>query len=104
MGHHLERETSGDGGRGATVLTLGILSIVLAGCAPAGLILGYLAFTKAKEDLPRFDRGEFPPQDRGMTQAGHICGIEGMCFSALTLLVYLFQLLFFVVAIALGGP
>jgi len=86
-------------GRGATILTLGILSLVLAGCAPAGLILGFLAHTKAKDDLPRIDAGAIDPQDRPLTKAGQVCGIVGMCLSGLILLFWIFQFAIFIFAL-----
>ena len=93
------------GGRGATVLTLGILSIVLAGCFPAGLVLGILAVLKAKEDLPRFASGEYVGEGHGLTKAGQICGIVGLCLAGLQCLVLLAQLAIMLLVVAAGaGP
>lgn len=101
--HHDGFETEPPAGRGATVLTLGILSIVFAGCSPAGLVLGWLAVAKAKHDLPRFDQGQLREEDRGLTKAGQICGIVGLCLSGLMFLIQLFQFAIFVVAIIFAG-
>lgn len=90
-------------GRGATVLTLGILSLVLSGCAPLGLILGFLAHTKAKDDLPRIDTGAIDPEERPLTKAGQVCGVVGMCLSGLILLFWIFQFVIFIVAIVFSA-
>ena len=81
-------------GRGSTVLTLGILALVFAGCFPAGLALGYLAISKAREDLPRFESGEYVGEGYGLTKAGKICGIVGMCLAGLQCVLLFGQLVF----------
>ncbi len=103
MGDDFGHETRPAEGRGATILTLGILSIVLAGCSPAGLILGYLAVSKARADLPRFESGLLREEDRGLTKAGKTCGIVGLCLSGLAFLMQMLQLVIFLFAIVFMG-
>lgn len=55
--------------RGALVLTLGILSLVMCG------FLGPVAWSMGSSDLAAIDRGELDPGGRGMLQAGRVCGI-----------------------------
>src|SRR5262249_57382223 len=69
--------------RGGTILTLGILSLVLAFCAPAGLILGILAAALGGSDLGQIRRGEMDRDGQGTTQAAQICGILGIVLSIL---------------------
>jgi hypothetical protein len=58
-------------GRGSTVLTLGILSLVL--CS----VLGPVAWAMGAEELKRIDDGHVDPLTRGTVQTGRICGICG---------------------------
>jgi hypothetical protein len=67
-------------GRGAMVLTLGILSLVL--CS----VLGPVAWAMGAEDLRRIDEGHMDPNARSMVQAGRICGICGTAVLAFGLL------------------
>ncbi len=61
--------------RGGTVLALGILAIPFA----CFLVFGILAWTMGKKDLAAMDAGQMDPMGRGITQAGKICGIVGVC-------------------------
>ena len=83
-------------------MTLGVLAIVLAGCAPVGVILGYLAWSKAQEDLAMIQAGAIRNDELSLIKAGQICGIVGMCLSGLVLLFWGFQLLVFL-AFGLGS-
>src|SRR5205085_1968353 len=56
--------------RGAAVLTLGILSLVMS-CFP----LGIAAWVMGNADLRAMHRGRMDPSGEGTTQAGRICGI-----------------------------
>jgi hypothetical protein len=56
--------------RGTTILTLGILSLVMC-----GMILGPIAWSMGNEELRRIDRGETDPSTRGNVQAGRVCGM-----------------------------
>lgn len=55
--------------RGGTILTLGILSLVLLP------ILGPFAWIMGGDDLKAMDRGTMDPSGRGSTQAGYVLGI-----------------------------
>ncbi|MBK9037523.1 MAG: hypothetical protein IPL61_40810 [Myxococcales bacterium] len=75
--------------RASTILTLGILSLVVCG------ILGPIAWSMGNADLARIDRGELDPAARGSTQAGRICG---MVASILMIIGFAFVMFFFVLA------
>ncbi|MBS1121631.1 MAG: hypothetical protein H6Q90_3859 [Deltaproteobacteria bacterium] len=72
--------------RSGTILTLGILSLVVCG------IMGPIAWAMGNEELRRIDSGTTEPGQRGSVVAGRICGIIATClmiFSAL-LIVFVF--------------
>lgn len=91
--------------RGSTVLTLGILGLVInLGCG-LGWILGLIAWTMANGDLKSMDRHEMDPTGRGLTQGGKVCGIISVVMGALGILAtiaYLVIVVIFGIAI-LGG-
>ncbi|MFG0243682.1 MAG: hypothetical protein ACF8R9_12925 [Phycisphaerales bacterium JB054] len=91
--------------RGSTVLTLGILSLVLnLGCG-IGWILGVIAWIMANGDLKSMDLHEMDPTGRGLTQGGKICGIISVVMGALGLLAtlaYIVIVVIFGIAV-LGG-
>jgi hypothetical protein len=60
--------------RGAIILTLGILSLVIA-CV--GIILGPIAWAMGSTDLVEMRAGRMDPEGEGITTAGRICGIIG---------------------------
>lgn len=66
--------------RGAIVLTLGILGLVV--CGPCGVV----AWVFANNDLREIEAGRMDPSGRQLTQAGKICGIIASCFMALAVL------------------
>jgi hypothetical protein len=74
--------------RGATVLTLGIISLVclVISCVPVGAIFGLIAWIMGRGDLHKIRRGEMDPNGQGMTQAGWICGILGTALNGLATL------------------
>jgi hypothetical protein len=74
--------------RGAVVLALGIISLALiaALCAPVGAILGLVAWIMGQTDLRKMKSGQMDDQNRGMTQAGWICGILGTVLNSLLML------------------
>jgi hypothetical protein len=74
--------------RGIMVLTLGILSMVLACCPLAGWALGGIAIGRANEDLREMERGEMDRAGKGLTQAGKICGIFGVVAATLAFLFH----------------
>lgn len=59
--------------RSGTILTLGILSLVL--CS----LLGPVAWSMGTEELRRIDSGHVDPMTRGSVSAGRICGIVATC-------------------------
>jgi flagellar basal body-associated protein FliL len=61
-----------EAGRGATILTLGILSVVLL-----GLIVGIPAWVMGNKDLRKIKAGTIDAKQRGLTVAGMILGIIG---------------------------
>lgn len=80
--------------RGATILTLGILSLII--CA----VLGIFAWVMANRDLRLMNAGQMDPSGRGITQAGKICGMIG------TILLCVgvgFALLYFVFVVVILG-
>ncbi len=82
--------------RGTAVLTLGII-----GCWPCmGLACAIIAIVMARKDLPEMAAGQMDPAGLGMTQAGKICGIVGVCISSAMLAFYL---VYFVVIIVVIG-
>jgi hypothetical protein len=56
--------------RGSTVLTLGILSLILC-----HIILGPIAWAMGSTDLSEMRQGRMDPDGEGLTNAGRICGI-----------------------------
>ena len=62
--------------RSSTVLTLGVLSLVVCG------MLGPMAWSMGTEELRRIDSGLTPPHGRSSAVAGRICGIVATCFFA----------------------
>jgi hypothetical protein len=76
--------------RGGTVLTLGILSVVLCCCPLLGLGLGIGAISMANSDLPKMDRGEMDAGGAGATRGGQICGIIGIVLSVLMFILNIF--------------
>ena len=88
-----------------TVLTLGILSIVFAGCFPAGIVLGYLGMTKGRRAIDAIEAGVLEKTERGVYTAGKVCGTIGLILSSLTLaywVVWLFITMIVVVAGSAG--
>ena len=57
--------------RGALLLILGIVSLVIPCCN----LLGIVPWVMANSDLAAMDRGEMDPSGRGLTQAGRVLGI-----------------------------
>jgi len=55
--------------RGALILTLGILSLVICG------FLGPFAWVMGNTDLAEIRAGRMDPEGEGLTQAGRICGM-----------------------------
>ena len=69
--------------RGGTVLTLGILGLVIC------LICGIIAWVMGAGDLRKMREGRMDRSGQGTTQAGMICGIIGTILGALGLVLVL---------------
>jgi len=69
-------------GRGALILVLGILSLVMF-----GLITGIPAWVMGHTDLKRMRDGLMESADEGLTKAGMILGIIGTVLSGLVILL-----------------
>ncbi len=65
--------------RGGTVLTMGILGIVCAGC----FVFGIIAWVMGSGDLGQMRSGSMDRSGEGTTQAGMICGIVGVVLGVL---------------------
>jgi predicted Zn finger-like uncharacterized protein len=68
--------------RGAMVLTLGILSLVICG------LLGPVAWVMGNNDLAAMRAGRMDPAGEGITQAGRICGIIATALIAFICVFY----------------
>jgi len=77
----------GEQSQAATVLVLGILSIVLC------QLLGPVAWKLGSDEIRAITEGRRPPDGLGLAQAGRVCGIVGSCLLGLALLFLLFSLL-----------
>ena len=74
--------------RGATILTLGVLSLVV--CP----LLGIAAWSMGNDDLQRMKSGTMDASGRDLTNAGRICGIIATGLCAVQLIVICLFLLF----------
>jgi ABC-type Na+ efflux pump permease subunit len=72
--------------RSGTVLTLGILSLVLC------TVLGPFAWSMGTEELRRIESGLTAPHGRSTAVAGRICGIVATCLLCFSLLMVMFML------------
>lgn len=72
--------------RSSTVLTLGILSLVV--CS----VMGPIAWAMGNEELRRMDSGQTPDDARGSVTAGRVCGIVATCFLMFGGLIFLMLL------------
>jgi hypothetical protein len=72
--------------RGASIMTLGILGLILA-CIPlVGGALGLVAAAMASTDLQEMARRRMDRSGRGATQVGQICGVIAIGISVLVTL------------------
>jgi uncharacterized membrane protein YidH (DUF202 family) len=76
--------------RGAAVLTLGILGLVVC------FICGIIAWVMGNEDLRAMREGRMDRSGEGMTSAGRICGMISVILAVLGLVVA-------VIVLAAGG-
>jgi len=73
-------------GRGSTILTLGILSLVVC------TVMGPIAWAMGNEELRRIDSGQTSPDGRGNVTAGRICGIVASVLLMFTAFIILLML------------
>jgi hypothetical protein len=78
--------------RGAAVLTLGILGLVVC------VVCGIIAWVMGSQDLNEMAMGQMDRSGEGMTRAGKICGMISVILGAVVLVIYLL-----VVAIFIGA-
>ena len=98
--------------RAGTVLTLGIVGLVLNFGCGLGWILGIIAWVMGNADLREMDAGIMDPAGRSNTQAGRICGIISVVLTIIGVLAFLAYMIFVVVvfgavaagAAGAGGP
>jgi hypothetical protein len=76
--------------RGVLILVLGILGIVV--CP----FMSIASWVMGKGDLAAMDAGQMDPEGKGLTKAGYILGIVGVC---LAIVGILFGALFFLVLV-----
>ncbi len=83
--------------RGALILVLGIVSIVLC------QILGPVAWVMGNNDLRDMQAGAMDPKGQGITQAGKICGVIGTIMLVLGILWAIFVFVLGIGSIALSA-
>ncbi len=77
-------------GRGAMILTFGILGLVVC------MIFGIFAWVMGKADLAEMAAGRMDPNDQGMTKAGYILGL-------VSVLLTIVGIVFFIIFVAVIG-
>ncbi|WP_063780837.1 DUF4190 domain-containing protein [Nonomuraea sp. SBT364] len=82
---------------GTTILVLGILSLVV--CA----ILGPFAWNMGNKAIREIDSSGYVYENRGMVQAGRICGIVSTCLMLAVVGLYAIIFVFFGGMALLGG-
>jgi hypothetical protein len=90
---------------GTTVLVLGILSIVTCWLyGIPGIIMGIIAISMHKKDKALYlsNKAKYEQSFKN-SKAGYICGIIGLCLSALFILYIIVVLLFVAGAVATAG-
>lgn len=83
--------------RGTMVLVFGILGLVLC------IVFGIMAWVMGNGDLRQMDAGQMDPSGRGMTQAGKVLGIVGVCLQLLAVLIWLVMVVIIGVGAAAAG-
>lgn len=73
--------------RGAAVLTLGILGVVVC------FVCGIIAWVMGSGDLKAMAAGRMDPEGEGLTRSGMILGIVGTCLAAVGLVILVVVLL-----------
>ncbi|WP_113702579.1 DUF4190 domain-containing protein [Nonomuraea lactucae] len=82
---------------GTTILILGILSLVV--CS----LIGPFAWSMGNKALREIDNSGYVYENRGMVQAGRICGIVGTCLMLAVIAIYLVVFVFLGGAALMGG-
>ncbi len=77
--------------RGAIVLVLGILGIVIC------FIMGIVAWVMGNTDLSAMRAGTMDPTGEGLTQAGRICGIVSVVLGVLSVCLATVWIVFIVI-------
>ena len=91
-------QQSPKGHRGAIILTLGILGIVLC------FICGIIAWVMGKNDLRQMDAGAMDPAGRDLTNAGRICGIIGFIMGCISVGgAIIWMIMFLIIAVFAAG-
>ena len=83
--------------RGAIVLVLGILGIVVC------FITGIIAWVMGNKDLSAMRAGTMDPSGEGLTQAGRICGIISVALAVLGTCFGVVWMIFVVMALGAAG-
>lgn len=65
-------------------------------CAIAGLVFGFIGLNMSKRDLAMMDAGTMDPTGRSNTSAGRVCSIIGLILSAISCLLLVLYLIFFI--------
>ncbi|MHC4107618.1 MAG: DUF4190 domain-containing protein [Planctomycetota bacterium] len=84
--------------RGAMVLVLGILGIVI-NC----FVLGIIAWVMGNNDLSAMRAGTMDPTGEGLTQAGRICGIISVALGVLGLCIGIVWMIIVLMALGAAG-
>ncbi len=88
--------------RGAAVLTMGILGLVLTflpAVPVSGLVLGIIAWVMGNTDLAEIRAGRMDPEGEGSTNGGRICGMIAVILHLVVVLVFVI----FFGCLCLGG-
>jgi hypothetical protein len=89
--------------RGALVLALGIISLVLFGTCLVPLVLGPVCWVMGSRDLAAIRAGTMQREGEGMVQAGRILGIVGFVLGLLLLAAYCLYFLLIALFLAAAG-
>jgi uncharacterized Tic20 family protein len=73
--------------QGTTILVLGVLSIVLGLSCGVGFLIGPVAWVMGNNAVAEIDADPAAYTNRGMVQAGRICGIVASALLALAVVV-----------------
>ncbi len=70
--------------RGALIMVLGILGLVIGLSTGVGFIMGVIAWILGNSDLREMRAGRMDREGEGMTQAGRICGMIATIFAIIS--------------------